>query len=655
MSRQAEMKQAKKWLYDNAEFAAQWAIQTAQDLTVSGAFYTKEQLYGALEDTLMLLTPERTGRQDITPLPQSDFARRMIVANVAYAVTRNSISRDFETPHGMETRYTTDELLQAEQTIFKQATEMAATSSEGQPYTDLGKIKSAVAEMVHVIDIGVNYAYDMPSDFLKVFDDFLKPGNLRIANGPPGSGKSTLAQGLLYALTKDAVENGGRVPDFYAGAPSEKAAADIVNDMNLMKAFSSLARRDEIAEKMPVVQGFSSLDEMIRTLQSGKVKKGSVVVIDEAGLMGSKHMASLLAAANKSQVRLFMMGDNLQIPPKMAGNGFDLLLQNRNELGVDVCELDVIMRQKSKGEAQWTMDIRNGDPLKALKGYANRRYTYDLSNPWKPGFLFSDQRKEGMPGLQMQEDKNAVYERLTQDFIEYITKCPGGSYVVMGTDESSAEELNLYMHQKMKEAGVIQDVINYGTPDKPFEIGKGDTLILNTPLKMQDAQAGEQVEISAGTQLMVTGTAKDVLSVQNGGRSFQCSSKELCANSKYGLALPLYQAQGQSKDRSFLAIDKKGCMDKVYGGVAFSRHVRQMSAYVSKQAYPTLDFLGAEMSVFKTRQPLLSDNLGQGILKENPKQTREKVVSFFQQGYNSDNTDRSRAINAKLIHARKGR
>ena len=330
MSRQAEMKQAKKWLYDNAEFAAQWAIQTAQDLTVSGAFYTKEQLYGALEDTLMLLTPERTGRQDITPLPQSDFARRMIVANVAYAVTRNSISRDFETPHGMETRYTTDELLQAEQTIFKQATEMAATSSEGQPYTDLGKIKSAVAEMVHVIDIGVNYAYDMPSDFLKVFDDFLKPGNLRIANGPPGSGKSTLAQGLLYALTKDAVENGGRVPDFYAGAPSEKAAADIVNDMNLMKAFSSLARRDEIAEKMPVVQGFSSLDEMIRTLQSGKVKKGSVVVIDEAGLMGSKHMASLLAAANKSQVRLFMMGDNLQIPPKMAGNGFDLLLQNRN-------------------------------------------------------------------------------------------------------------------------------------------------------------------------------------------------------------------------------------------------------------------------------------------------------------------------------------
>lgn len=155
----------------------------------------------------------------------------------------NSLSREFETPQGTETRYTTDGLLRAEQTIFSQAAEMTAKPTGGQPYADLSDIRKTVAQMAAVIDIGANHAFDMPPEYLKIFDDFLKPANLRIANGPPGSGKSTLAQGLLFALTKDAVENGKTPPDFYAAAPSEKAAADIVGDMNMMKDFASAAER----------------------------------------------------------------------------------------------------------------------------------------------------------------------------------------------------------------------------------------------------------------------------------------------------------------------------------------------------------------------------------------------------------------------------
>lgn len=46
------MKQAKKWLCENAAAVARWAVQTTEDLTLSGSFYTKEQLYAALEDSL---------------------------------------------------------------------------------------------------------------------------------------------------------------------------------------------------------------------------------------------------------------------------------------------------------------------------------------------------------------------------------------------------------------------------------------------------------------------------------------------------------------------------------------------------------------------------------------------------------------------------
>ena len=260
MSREDEMKQAKKWLCENAAAVARWAVQTTEDLTLSGSFYTKEQLYAALEDSLPFLTAGRTGMTDLSNLPEGSIARRMIVANTADTVLKNSLSREFETPQGTETRYTTDGLLRAEQTIFSQAAEMTAKPTGGQPYADLSDIRKTVAQMAAVIDIGANHAFDMPPEYLKIFDDFLKPANLRIANGPPGSGKSTLAQGLLFALTKDAVENGKTPPDFYAAAPSEKAAADIVGDMNMMKDFCVRGGAAEIADYMPEVRGAPSLD-----------------------------------------------------------------------------------------------------------------------------------------------------------------------------------------------------------------------------------------------------------------------------------------------------------------------------------------------------------------------------------------------------------
>lgn len=622
------MKQAKKWLCENAAAVARWAVQTTEDLTLSGSFYTKEDLYAALEDSLPLLTAERTGTADLSNLPEGAVARRMIVANTADAVMKNSLSREFDTPQGTQTRYTTDKLLLAEQTIFAQAAEMAAKPTDGQPYADLNDIRKTVAQMVDVIDIGANHAFDMPPEYLKVFDDFLKPANLRIANGPPGSGKSTLAQGLLFALTKDAVENGGALPDFYATAPSEKAAADIVGDMNMMKDFCISGGAGEIADRMPEVRGAPSLDDMIEKLRLGQIKPGSVLVVDEAGLMGARQTAALLTAANQQGIRLFMMGDNLQIPPKTAGNGFDQLLQNKDGLGLDICELDVVLRQKTKGESRWTMDIREGNALRALEGYAARRYTgYALSESGQVNVSHTDGGDKGEPGLQMQEDKNAVYARLTQDFIRYRRECPAGSYVVMGTDEASARDLNLYMRREMIAGGLITGVKNYGTADKPFEVGRGDTLILNKPVRMQGTERAVYAEIQAGTQLMVAGEKDGMLVVRCGDQSFDCAPRVLAENAQYGLALPLYQAQGQSKDRAFLAVDKTGCMDKVYGGVAFSRHVRQMSAYVSKRAYPAIESLAAEMAAFRTRQPLISDRCGCEILKEQPRRTEENVAA----------------------------
>lgn len=634
MSKAQEEELALQWMHENAEAMGKWSTQITDELTKTGSFYSQEDLRTALEDTLPCLTPEQTGVEHLPPAPEGRYARAAVVNAMVAAVTQNSISREFETQNGTEVRYTTDALLRAEQTIFKEASAMTSSSTDGQPYADKEKVNEVLEALGRTVYEASDHAYDLNPAHLDILNDLLKPGNLRIVNGPPGSGKSTLAQGLLFSMAKAACDAGEVPPPFYATAPSAKAAASIVSDMNDMKKASLKAGMKELADEMPEVQGAPSFDAMIDALNEGRIKQGAFIVVDEAGLMGSKQMADLLTGARNSGVRLFLFGDNLQIPPKTAGNGFDQLMINRDELLLDTCDLRTVLRQKTAGEAQWTLDIRGEGVSRALEGYAARRYTgYEQMPDGRMAITFEDGGKEGDPGIQMASDASAVYGALTADFIRFKktqdASAKPKTFVVMGTDEKSAAELNAYMRAEMKREGMITDAKVYEAGGKSLEIGKGDTILMANEIVAGQDDHGREISIAAGAQLVVEGEKNGMFTMSDGRVSYELSAAAVVENGSHGLALPLYQAQGQSKDRAFLAVDKTGWMDKVYGGVAFSRHQEQMSAYVSKQAYPDLDALADEMSVFRTRQPLISDGKGVSFVEEKAKGTEAKVSGFF--------------------------
>ena len=72
-------------------------------------------------------------------------------------------------------------------------------------------------------------------------------------------------------------------------------------------------------------------------------------------------------------------------------------------------------------------------------------------------------------------------------------------------------------------------------------------------------------------------------------------------------ALPLYVAQGVSRNRAFFAIDRAGGLDLAKGLVGFTRHTEQLSVYISKKAYPSHKELAQEMSTFSSRKPVIKD------------------------------------------------
>ena len=375
------------------------------------------------------------------------------------------------------------------------------------------------------------------------------------------------------------------------------------------------------------------MDKMLGDIDA--MKAGDVLVVDEAGLIGAKLMSDLLTKANDRGIRLFMLGDNLQIPPAMAGNGFDELLAKKNELGIKTTELNIVLRQKDPAEAKWTLDIRAGNPdhagdagkdatLRALNGYAQRYYTGFDENGRA---LYRDVKageaapENATPGLQFLDDANA---RLIDDYIGFRRKYPKVSAVVMATTNKAADALGRDLRKKMIENGLIHDVRRFANT----EIGVGDTVMLTATagLPVMKKENGSCVpaksdDITSGDQLDVVGfeekTGRCVF--KKGRDEFSCDAEAFAERARNGLVLPLYEAQGVSRDRAFMAVSEAEHMDKVYAGVAFSRHEQQMSAYVSRAAYPEgIEGLAKEMRVFSTRQQLYSDNKSVPQILETP-------------------------------------
>lgn len=647
--------EANRWLHRNQTLAQRLATHATETLTLSGEFFSRQLLANELKDAVDAMTPENTGltEAEIRELSSDPKRKEAVVDTLSNLICKSSPSA---LDKNGNTVYTTREIVEAEQNILRQAKMMAERSTEGQPFSDPATIRAAINELDAVMNEASDGKFAMRDDYKLLFDEFLQPSYLQIANGPPGSGKSTLAQGLLFGVVKEALAQGNPVPQIYATAPSSKAAGGIVDDIKVVgkncetvlekaavgKATKlDTARLKEFSDRLPAIKGGKKLDEMFNDI--AEMNKGDILILDEAGLAGAKQMSKLLTAANERGIRLFMLGDNLQIPPEMAGNGLDELLSKKKELGIKTTELTVVLRQKDAAEAQWTLDIRAGDPMhegdpekdrtmKALNGYAHRYYTGFDGN----GKAVYQDVKDGepvpagaTPGLQFLDD---AHSQLIADYIDFRVKFPKQSGVVMATDQDEADELNTRLRNVMTATGMIKGERAFRGPEgKEIKIGIGDTMMLNKVdgIAIQKKNAEGRFEtakpddVTSGDQLEIIGydEKKNTISFKKGKSEFSCDATQFASRAKYGLVLPLREAQGVSRDRAFLSVGKQGYMDKVYTGVAFSRHEQQMSAYVSNTAYPDgMAGLAKEARVFSSRKQLYSDGKNMGEVLQNPKQ-----------------------------------
>lgn len=113
----------------------------------------------------------------------------------------------------------------------------------------------------------------------------------------------------------------------------------------------------------------TSIAALLRRLRLGAdpLARGSVLVIDEAGMLGTRQLAEILLHTSAAGAKLILSGDHRRLPEFEAGGCFRGLAIRLPFIG-----LRDNRRQHAAGEQATLRELRHGDVELALADYTRR-------------------------------------------------------------------------------------------------------------------------------------------------------------------------------------------------------------------------------------------------------------------------------------------
>ena len=119
----------------------------------------------------------------------------------------------------------------------------------------------------------------------------------------------------------------------------------------------------------------TTIARLERSLDRGhELEAGSVLIVDEAGMVGTRDLAVLAEAARRAQAKLVLVGDDRQLPEIEAGGAFGALAD-----ALGAIELQEVHRQTQGWDRAALADLRDGDidgsprPTASTDGWSPRR------------------------------------------------------------------------------------------------------------------------------------------------------------------------------------------------------------------------------------------------------------------------------------------
>jgi len=282
-----------------------------------------------------------------------------------------------------------------------------------------------------------------------------------------------------------------------------------------------------------------------------------VLVIDEAGMIGSRQMERLLSAAEKAGAKVVLVGDPEQLQAIEAGAAFRSIAERHSHV-----EITQVRRQNEEWQRDATRQLATGRTGEALVSYEAR------------GMVHAAETRD-----QARED---LIERWDRDRLAE----PGKSRIILTHTNDEVRDLNLTARERLRQTGALGQDVTVIAERGERQFAAGDRLMFlknDRGLGVKNGMLGEIEQVSP-TQMTVRLDA---------GRSVAFDLKDY-AQVDHGYAATIHKSQGVTVDRTHVLATPG--MDRHGAYVALSRHRDSVQVHYGRDEFEDLGKLTRVLS-----------------------------------------------------------
>ena len=339
---------------------------------------------------------------------------------------------------------------------------------------------------------------------------------ITVVVGKAGAGKTTALDALRDAYERD----GHRV---LGAALSARAAAELDSGAGI---------------------NAQTIHRTLHQLTTGDLQldRNTVLVIDEAGMVGTRQLARLIDETHRTNAKLVLVGDPRQLPEVDAGGTFSAIARRIEPL-------------------QLTENRRQHDPNEraALDALRTNNVDHALVNLHRSG------------RLTIGDNSETVRTALVADW--HTASSTGQHAVMIAAHRSDVTDLNDRARQHLITDGHLGPAIWH---NDSTEFSMGDRVIAH--------RNRYDLGLINGNRGSVTGTTTDSLTVRlDNGKTVSVPNRYIDdCHLSHGYAITVHKAQGMTCDSAYLLGDEGLFNELGYTGLSRGRHKNHLYAVASR-------------------------------------------------------------------------
>ena len=282
-----------------------------------------------------------------------------------------------------------------------------------------------------------------------------------------------------------------------------------------------------------------------------------VLVVDEAGMIGSRQMERILFHAREAGAKVVLVGDPEQLQAIEAGAAFRAIAERHGAV-----EITEVRRQREDWQRNATRDLATGRTDEALAAYDARGAVHAAST-----------REETRCELIERWDRE---RRGAQD----------ATRIILSHTNAEVRELNELARSRLRDAGVLGEEVTVRVDRGERTFAPGDRVMF--------LRNERSMGVKNGTLGVLETVAPERLAVWlDDGRRVAFDLKDY-AHLDHGYAATVHKAQGVTVDRAHVLATPG--MDRHAAYVAMSRHRDRLDLHYARDDFADRDALVRTLS-----------------------------------------------------------